>query len=228
MAAEHARQAAEQHLAAGHAGRGGARLAQEAAEAAGLGRLAAAAEQAAQHAAAALRLGRGVIALAVAGRRLLTVALLIARLLAIAGLGLGVALLRGRAPRRAALRLLLLAAAEEAGRAALARRLGAELGFEVVHPRLGGVQRLVGDDGVLHQHIGRIRVGADGAVDQVGGFGVLQPAAGLAQVLQEGAEEGAFFGSHDLGRPWMRGGAPPAPNVANRASGSRRLGDCID
>ncbi len=95
------------------------------------------------------------------------------------------------------MRLRRLAAEEAARRARLGLGLSLfELLAQVGDLALGGVQRLVGQDGVLDQHIGRVRMVAQDRGDQVVGLGVLHPGRGLDQVLQEALQQGAFVGGH--------------------------------
>ena len=118
--------------------------------------------------------------------------------LAVATLGLGLACVALRAaPGRAA--------AEEGAAALRGLRRAPQLGLQLDDPVLRGVEGLVGDDGVLDEEVGRVRVGPQRAVDHVRRLGVLQPAAGLAEVLQEAAEEVAFIGRHGAGCSEDRG-----------------------
>ena len=174
MAAEQAAEAGEQHVPRHDARRRGPGAAQEAAQAA------AAAEDAA-------RLGLGILRLGVLGLGIL--GLLILRLRRLDPRIGGRLRRRGGRDRRRGGR----GAPEEAAPGLrLARRLGAELG----QFRLGPVEGLVGHDGVLDQHIGRVRAGAKGVVDHRRRLGILEPGGGVVQIHEKSGQKLAFLRCH--------------------------------
>ena len=60
--------------------------------------------------------------------------------------------------------------------------------LELGDPRLGAVERLVGDDRVLDQQIAGVRIGGKCLADQAVGLAVLGSAADRGQITQEVGE----------------------------------------
>ena len=68
--------------------------------------------------------------------------------------------------------------------------------LQSLYALLGGLQSLVGQDRVLDEQIGRVRVRADRTADHRVSVRVLGGAAALVQVGQELLQHIAFFGRH--------------------------------
>jgi hypothetical protein len=70
------------------------------------------------------------------------------------------------------------------------------LAFQLGDALLRGVERLVGDDRMLDQQIGRIRIGRQRAGDHRLGLAILGAGPRGGQLIEETGEKGAFFGVH--------------------------------
>ena len=107
---------------------------------------------------------------------------------------IGRTLLRGRLALAAAAEQRSAEIAEEAGLLLRLALLG--LRFELGEPPAGVLQRLLLDEDRLGEHIGRVRIGPDGVIDEGFRLRIARRRGGRSDAFEQAGEQLAFFGGH--------------------------------